>query len=202
MFGLKNTGFTKEQLTSLGVTKDTQGTVHNTSSFPALNCRPMEIKCNPSIDYKIVWKEEFRSHLFDTHSSNSEVRMTDNISYSSEMAVSLISGTNYNVDLFIISHLFQSAFEKEHKKKMQFKFAYSQMPFELRSSAYKKKLSSEMKPSKAKKLKMDSDKIQEKLKILEQKESEKSDQIETQNRIKGEIDSDDDLENVIFSRIY
>lgn len=94
----------------------------------------------------------------------------------------------------IISYMFQSAFEKEHKKKMQFKFAYSQMPFELRSAAYKKKLSS-LKPSKAKKLKMDTDNIQEKLKILEQKESEKSDQFETQNKVKGDNDSDDDLEN-------
>lgn len=90
MFALKNTVFTKEQLTSLGVTKDTLGTtVHNTSAFPALNCRPVEIKSNPAIDYKIVWKEEFRSHLYDIHSSNSEVQMTENNSYSSEMAVSI-----------------------------------------------------------------------------------------------------------------
>lgn len=90
MYGLKNTGFTKDQLTSLGVTKESmQTSAHNTSAFPALNCRPIEIKSNASLDYKIVWKEEFRSHLHDIRGLSGEEMMSENISYSSEMAVSM-----------------------------------------------------------------------------------------------------------------
>lgn len=86
MYAFKNSGLTKEQLTNMGVTgKDAlQGTVQ-TQLFPPLNCRPIEIKNYPSMDYKIVWKDDFRSHLFDTH-SNSELNLTDE-SYSSKMAV-------------------------------------------------------------------------------------------------------------------
>lgn len=90
----------------------------------------------------------------------------------------------------------KTALEKEHKKKMQFRFAYSQMPFELRSQAYKKKLSSLKNPASAKKARKDPD-LQEKLRILEQKELEKPEQQEASNNAaKDENESDDEFENV------
>lgn len=87
MYAFRNSGFTKEQLNNLGVTGKDVPIAAQTPLFPPLISRPIEIdKNNVSLDYKVVWKEDFRSHLFEIH-SNSEPSLTDD-SYSSKVAVS------------------------------------------------------------------------------------------------------------------
>lgn len=88
MYAFRNSGFTKEQLTNLGVTGKDVPIAAQTPLFPPLISRPIEIdnKNNVALDYKVTWKEDFRSHLFDVH-SNSELNLTDD-SYSSKVAVS------------------------------------------------------------------------------------------------------------------
>lgn len=88
MYAFRNSGFTKEQLTNMGVTGKEAPVAVTTSLFPPLISRPIEIEKNSALDYKVVWKEDFRSHLFEVH-SNSELNLTDD-SYSSKVAVSLI----------------------------------------------------------------------------------------------------------------
>lgn len=72
MYAFRNSSFTKEQLTNLGVglpgaSKDLPNQV--TPLFPPLISKPIEIEKNVSLDYKIVWKEDFRSWLHETHNS-------------------------------------------------------------------------------------------------------------------------------------
>lgn len=87
MYAFRNSGFTKEQLTNLGVTGKDIPNATQTPLFPPLNSRPIEIdKNNVAMAYKVVWKEDFRSHLFDVH-SNSDLNLNDD-SYSSKIAVS------------------------------------------------------------------------------------------------------------------
>lgn len=85
MYAFRNSGFTKEQLTNLGVTGKDVPIAAQTPLFPPLISRPIEIEKTVSLDYKVVWKEDFRSHLFEVH-SNSELNLTDD-SYSSKVAV-------------------------------------------------------------------------------------------------------------------
>lgn len=88
MYAFRNSGLTKEQLTNLGVTGKDVPNAAPTMLFPPLISRPMEIeKNNNALDYKVMWKEEFRIHLYDVH-SKSELNLTDD-SYSSKVAVSL-----------------------------------------------------------------------------------------------------------------
>lgn len=86
MYAFRNSGFTKEQLTNLGVTGKDVPIATQTPLFPPLISRPIELEKNVSLDYKVVWKEDFRSRLFEVH-SNSELNLTDD-SYSSKVAVS------------------------------------------------------------------------------------------------------------------
>lgn len=81
-------GFTREQLTNLGVTGKDVPIAAQTPLFPPLISRPIEIQSNVALDYKITWKEDFRSHLFDIH-SKSELNLNDD-SYSNKVAVSRI----------------------------------------------------------------------------------------------------------------
>lgn len=75
---------------------------------------------------------------------------------------------------------------------MQFKFAWSQMPAELRPQSKRKAAT---KPSKAKRVKIiPTEVVEQKLKILEQKEKENPEGDE--RSVKGENESDEDLENV------
>lgn len=89
MFAYKNSGLTKEQLTSLGVTgsKDSLSMPILAPLFPPLLSRPLEIdrKHQVSMDYKLIWLENFRSRLIEIH-SNSETITAD--SFSSKVAVS------------------------------------------------------------------------------------------------------------------
>lgn len=87
MYAFRNSGLTKEQLTNLGVTGKDVPNAAPTMLFPPLISRPMEIEKNNALDYKVMWKEEFRIHLYDVH-SKSELNLTDD-SYSSKVAVSL-----------------------------------------------------------------------------------------------------------------
>lgn len=88
MYAYRNSGFTKEQLTNLGVTGKDVPIASQTPLFPPLISRPIEFdnKNNVALDYKVTWKEDFRSHLFDVH-SNSVLNLTDE-SYSNKVAVS------------------------------------------------------------------------------------------------------------------
>lgn len=87
MYAFRNSGFTKEQLTNLGVTGKDVPITAQTPLFPPLISRPIEIDTNTSeMLYKIVWKEEFRSHLHDVH-SNFDLNLVDD-SYSTKIAVS------------------------------------------------------------------------------------------------------------------
>lgn len=87
MYAFRNSGLTREQLTNLGVTGKDVPIATQTPLFPPLISRPIEIdKNNVALDYKVTWKEDFRSHLFDVH-SKSELNLTDD-SYSSKIAVS------------------------------------------------------------------------------------------------------------------
>lgn len=93
MYAFRNSGLTKEQLTNLGVTGKDVPNAAPTMLFPPLISRPMEIeKNNNALDYKVMWKEEFRIHLYDVH-SKSELNLTDD-SYSSKVAVSLFHNLN------------------------------------------------------------------------------------------------------------
>jgi hypothetical protein len=86
MYAFRNSGFTKEQLTNLGVTGKDVPITAQTPLFPPLSNRPIEIDSkNNALDYKVVWKEDFRSHLFDVH-SHSELNLMDD-SYSTKIAV-------------------------------------------------------------------------------------------------------------------
>jgi hypothetical protein len=86
---------------------------------------------------------------------------------------------------------FQNELEKEHKKKLQFKFAWNQMPAELRPLNKRKNTA---KPNKAKRLKVVSTEVvEQKFKILEQKEMENPDGDE--KSVKGN-ESDEEIENV------
>lgn len=87
MYAFRNSGLTKEQLTNLGVSGKDIPIATLTPLFPPLISRPVEVEKNVALDYKVVWKEDFRSHLFEVH-SNSELNLTDD-SYSSKVAVSL-----------------------------------------------------------------------------------------------------------------
>lgn len=87
MYAFRNSGFTKEQLNNLGVTGKDVPIATQTPLFPPLISRPIEIDMNNvALDYKVMWKEDFRSRLFDVH-SNAEPNLTDD-SYSSKIAVS------------------------------------------------------------------------------------------------------------------
>lgn len=109
MYPFRNSGFTKEQLNNLGVTGKEPPVVAPTSLFPPLLSRPIEIdKNNSALDYKVVWKEEFRVHLFDVH-SNSVLNLTDD-SYSSKVAVSLAAEIS-TFKILIISCLLERSRE-------------------------------------------------------------------------------------------
>lgn len=90
MYAYKNSGLTKEQLTSLGVTgsKDSLSMPINAPLFPPTPTRPLDIdrKTLVSMDYKLIWLENFRSRLIEIH-SNSETITAD--SFSSKVAVSI-----------------------------------------------------------------------------------------------------------------
>lgn len=89
MYAHKNSGFTKEQLNSLGVTgsKDSLPIPIQGPLFPPLLSKPLEIdrKVQVSMDYKLIWLENFRSRMNEIH-SNSETISAD--SFSSKVAVS------------------------------------------------------------------------------------------------------------------
>lgn len=75
---------------------------------------------------------------------------------------------------------------------MQFKFAWSQLPAELKPSNKRKAVS---RPNKAKRAKnIPTEVVEEKLKILEEKE--KNNPEGEEKSVKGENESDDELENV------
>lgn len=97
-------------------------------------------------------------------------------SFSSKVAVSKIIKLTTRKYLIILTQYFlKLALEKEHKKKLQFKFAWSQMPQELRPQASKRKLvKSKAEPHMKKKPKT-VEKIEEKLQLLEQKEKDDRD---------------------------
>lgn len=89
MYGMRNSSFTKDQLTSLGVTKEMN--INNTQFmrplFPILQTRPLEIpKDSVLLEYKLLFKEDFRSRLFETHNTNDKSEPADN--YSLKLAVS------------------------------------------------------------------------------------------------------------------
>ena len=88
MYAFRNSNFTKEQLTNLGVTGKDVPIAAQTPLFPPMLSRPLEIAGNVALDYKVVWKEDFRGHLFDVH-SKSELNLTDD-SYSSKVAVNFV----------------------------------------------------------------------------------------------------------------
>jgi hypothetical protein len=89
MYAYKNSGLTKEQLTSLGVTgsKDSLAMPIQAPLFPPTLSRPLDIdrRSQVSMDYKLIWLENFRSRLIEIH-SNSETITAD--SFSSKVAVS------------------------------------------------------------------------------------------------------------------
>ncbi|CRL06228.1 CLUMA_CG019062, isoform A [Clunio marinus] len=166
MYAFRNSGFTKEQLTNLGVTSKDVPVAAPTSLFPPLVSRPIEIEKSEELEYKVDWKVQFQNDLFEVH-SNLDLNLTDD-SYSSKVA---------------------NAIEREHKKKVQLKFAWNLMPAELRPS---NKRRSPNKSNKAKKLKVvPSEIVEEKLKILEQKEKENPEGEERST--KGDNESDDDI---------
>lgn len=86
MYAYKNSGLTKEQLTSLGVTgsKDSLSLPIQVPLFPPLLTKPLEIDRNVSMNYKLIWSENFRSRMVEIH-SNSETVTAD--SFSSKVAV-------------------------------------------------------------------------------------------------------------------
>lgn len=86
MYAFRNSGFTKEQLTNLGVTGKDVPIAAQTPLFPPLISRPIEIDSTTAMNYKITWKEEFRSHLHDVH-GNFDLNLVDD-SYSTKIAVS------------------------------------------------------------------------------------------------------------------
>lgn len=86
MYAFRNSGLTKEQLTNLGVTGKEVPITTPTTLFPPLISRPIVIEYNKNLDYKVVWKEQFRSHLHEIH-SKSELNLTDD-TYSSKVSVS------------------------------------------------------------------------------------------------------------------
>ncbi|XP_070503515.1 DNA-directed RNA polymerase III subunit RPC7-like [Chironomus tepperi] len=148
MYSFRNSSLTKEQLNNLGVTsKDSNVTQFTRPLFPVLASKPSEIEKSVGLDYKMVWKEDFRSRLFEMHSNPTD---QNSDSYSFKIA---------------------SALEKEHKQKLQLKFAYSQMPAELNIQNLKKrtKNTKPVIPNKKRKiLKMED--VTKELEILEKKE--------------------------------
>lgn len=193
MYAFRNSGFTREQLTNLGVTGKDVPIATQTPLFPPLISRPIEIDIDVALDYKVTWKEDFRSHLFDVH-SKSELNLNDD-SYSSKIAVSFNKKAYFIQFLYYFLKSFKNALEKEHKKKLQFKFAWDLMPAELRPQSKRK---ATMKPAKAKRVKIIPNIfVEEKLKILEQKEKENPETDE--KSAKGDEDSEEDVENVFIS---
>lgn len=90
-----------------------------------------------------------------------------------------------------LNKIFQNELEKEHKKKLQFKFAWNQMPTELRPLSKRKNTA---KPNKAKRVKaIPTEVVEQKFKILEQKERENPDGDEKSVK---DNESDEDIENV------
>jgi hypothetical protein len=87
MYAFRNSGLTKEQLTNFGVTGKEVPIASQTPLFPPLISRPIELEKNVAMDYKVVWKEDFRNHMYEVH-SNSELNL-ENDSYSSKLSVSL-----------------------------------------------------------------------------------------------------------------
>lgn len=89
MYAYKNSGLTKEQLTSLGVSgsKDSLSMPIQAPLFPPRE-RPLDINLNHvSMDYKLIWIENFRSRLIEIH-GNSETITAD--SFSSKVVVSFL----------------------------------------------------------------------------------------------------------------
>lgn len=86
MYGFRNSGFTKEQLTSLGAIGRDQPVVVQTPLFPPLLSKPIEIDINSkAMNFKVIMKEQFKA-LAEIH-SNSELNLTDN-NYSAKISVS------------------------------------------------------------------------------------------------------------------
>ncbi|CAO1422178.1 unnamed protein product [Diamesa hyperborea] len=152
MFANKNSGgLTKEQLNSLGVTGKDIPQATSTPLFPHLISKPVDLEPNPAREYKIVWKEDFRSYIHEVH-ENSELNLKDD-TYSTKIS---------------------NAIEKEQKKKMKFNFAWNLMPVELRPHSKRKAASKILKPNKKKKA-LPLEIVDNKMKILEQKEKEGKD---------------------------
>lgn len=121
MYGFRNSSFTKEQLTSLGITKDINSVQQFNSRpfFPVSASKPLEIESNVAIDYKVLFKEDYRSRLHEIHDANkNNGRKIDTDTYSLQIA---------------------NALEKEHKKKLQFTLATKLMPAELNSQTTSKR---------------------------------------------------------------
>ncbi|CAG9808316.1 unnamed protein product [Chironomus riparius] len=172
MYSFRNSSLTKEQLNNLGVTsKDSNATQFTRPLFPILASKPSEIEKNVGLDYKMVWKEDFRSRLFEIHSNP----------------------TNQNSDSY--SFKIANALEKEHKQKLQLKFAYSQMPAELNIQNLRKRVNkskSAIPNKKRKMLKMED--VTKELEILEKKENlhddEGSEKAADGSDDEGEIEGD------------
>lgn len=188
MYSFRNSSLTKEQLTNLGVTsKDSSSTQYTRPLFPILASRPHEIEKNVALDYKIVWKEDFRSRLFEMYSNPTS---TESDSYSFRIAVSCLAAIPFT---FINCMNFQNALEKEHQKKLQVKFAYSEMPGELNIENQKKRVNKikPVIPSKKRKL-IKSENVEKELEILAQKENLNADD---EGSDKDGNESDEEAEN-------
>lgn len=169
MYSFRNSSLTKDQLTSLGVNSKDNTTTIQTPLFPPLiNSKPIEIEKNPSIEFKTVWKEDFRSRLFEIHNQETS---TSGDSYSFKIAATI---------------------EKEHKKKLQIKFNYESMPKELLQNPGKRKSTSKVSSNNNSKRKKNLLNVNEKLDILEEKEKVLDNDEKSE---KAENDSDEEIEN-------
>lgn len=87
MYAFRNSGLTKEQLTNLGVTGKDVPIAAQSPLFPVLIAKPLEIEKSVELEFEVVWRDAFRSHLYDIH-SNSEYNLKDD-SYSAKIEVRL-----------------------------------------------------------------------------------------------------------------
>jgi hypothetical protein len=112
MYQFRNSSFTKEQLTNLGITKEMSSSQPiSRPLFPTLVSKPLEIeRNNVAMDYKVLFKEDFRSRLFEIHNTTNTIKKQVVDNYSAQIAIAL---------------------EKQHKQKIQFCLATKVMPAEL-----------------------------------------------------------------------
>ncbi|KAG5673735.1 hypothetical protein PVAND_003755 [Polypedilum vanderplanki] len=173
MYQYRNSSFTKEQLTNLGITKEMNTSQQfNRPLFPLLQNKPIEIeKNNKAMDYKVLFKEDFRSRLFEIHNTASSAKKgTEMDNYSLQIAAAL---------------------EKEHKKNLKFTIARKMMPAELNYQSNPKKrkdIAPALKSSKKRIID-----VEKRLEVLEKKEANEKEEDEESE--KPNNDSDAEAEN-------